>query len=101
MKSRIAIVGLAVMTVNFGLSVAHAGALRATGKQVGKTSAAVAAKTGDAAGAAAGGVAVAGKAAGGALKDGAPTVGKGVVAAPSAVVHGTSRAGKAIWKAVW
>jgi hypothetical protein len=101
MKSKIASVGLAVAAFAFGTSVAHAGALRATGKQIGKTSAVVAAKTADAAGAAAGGVANAGKATGGAIKDGAPSAGKGIAAAPGVTARGTARASKAVWKAVW
>ena len=101
MKSRPLIIGLSGLALTFGLGVAHAGAIRATGRHIGKTSAVVAGTTANAAGAAAAGVATAGKATGGALKDGGPKAGKAIVSAPGAAAHGTARAGKAIWKAVW
>ena len=101
MKSRIIVLGLGGMVFALGLSAAHAGAIRTTGKQIGKTSVVVAGTTASAAGIAAGGVATAGKATGGALKDGAPKAGKAVVAAPGVAARGTTRASKAIWKAVW
>jgi hypothetical protein len=101
MKSRLLTIGLGAMAFSFGLSVVYAGAIRSTGKEVGKTSEAVARTTASAAGVAAGGVATAGKATGGALKDGAPAVRRGVVAAPGTTVRGTAHAGRAIWKAVW
>lgn len=101
MNSRLLTIGLGAMALAFGSSVVYAGALRSTGKEVGKTSEAVARTTADAAGVAAGGVATAGKATGSALKDGAPAVRKGVVAAPGTAVRGTAHAGRAIWKAVW
>ena len=97
MKSRFVMFGLTGMVLTFGLSVAQAGAIRATGKQIGKTSKVVAGATANAAD----GVASAGKATGSAIKGGAPTAGKVVVAAPGAAARGTSRAGKAIVKAVW
>lgn len=101
MKSRLLTIGLGAMAFSFGLSVVYAGALRSTGKEVGRTSEVVARTTAGAAGVAAGGVATAGKATGDAIKDGAPSVGKGIVASPGVAVRGTARAGRAIWKAVW
>jgi hypothetical protein len=80
---------------------AHAGAIRYTGKQIGKGTVAVAQTTSDAAQAAGGGAATVGKATGGALKTGAVAVGKGAKATPGLVARGSSVVAKGLAKAVW
>jgi hypothetical protein len=80
---------------------AQAGAIRYTGKQIGKGTIAVAQTTSDAAQAAGGSVATAGKATGGALKTGTVAVGKGAKATPRLVARGTSTVAKGLAKALW
>lgn len=101
MRIRHLAIGVMGATLTLGVTTAHGGAIRTTGKHIGKASVAIAGTTAGAIGVAAGGVATAGKATGGAIKDDAPSVGKDVAAAPGDVVRGTEHVGKAIWKVVW
>jgi hypothetical protein len=101
MNSKVFVIVLSAFVLSWGASLAQAGVIRSTSKAIGKGSAAVADTTADAAGAAVGGVQTAGKATGSALKTGTVAVGKGIVAAPSHVAHGTAAAAKKTWKAIW
>jgi hypothetical protein len=101
MKSKLLAVALSGLFLTWGAGLAQAGVIRATGKQIGKGSAAVAKATPDATGAVAGGVATAGKTTGGVVKTGATSVSKGAARTPGLAARGTAGAGKALWKAVW
>ncbi|MGE5327530.1 MAG: hypothetical protein ACM3NO_10865 [Deltaproteobacteria bacterium] len=98
-------VGFAVATL---APPAQAGVIRYAGSKIADGSSAVVSAAASGGSTVAGGVATAGKSTGNvavkgadATADGAVAVGKGVVATPRVVAHGTKAAGKAIWKAVW
>jgi hypothetical protein len=91
----------AVIALAWPVQFAQAGAIRYAGKQLHKGSIAAVQMTSDAAGTAAGGVEDASKTAGAVVKDGAVTLGKGLVSAPGAAVRGTKAAASKAWNAVW
>jgi hypothetical protein len=90
MNSKVIVIVLSAVVLSWGASLAQAGVIRSTGKAVGKGSTATAS-----------GVQTAGKATGSAVKTGTVDAGKGIVAAPGHVVHGTGGAVKKTWKAIW
>ena len=90
MNSKVFVIVLSAFVLSWGASLAQAGVIRSTGKAIGKGSTATAS-----------GVQTAGKATGSAVKTGTVAAGKGVVAAPGHVVHGTAAAARKTWKAIW
>ncbi len=101
MKLRIFTTLMAAVACLWVAQDARAGAIRYTGKQIGKGTVAVVQTTSDAAQAAGGSVASTGKATGGVLKAGAVAVGNGAKAAPDVVAHGASTIAKGLAKALW
>ncbi len=93
MSIKMMIICLSAFILSWGASLAQAGVIRSTGKEIGKGAAAVAGTTADAAQATAGGVKSAGTTTGGAVKRGVTAVGQGAAATP--------RLAKKAWKAIW
>jgi len=101
MRLRFVSVLATIIGLAWSVQCARAGAIRTAGEEIGKGSVAMAQTTADAAGTAAGDVEDAGRTTGAVLKDGAATLGKGLVSAPSAAVHATKAAAGKVWNAVW
>jgi len=101
MRLRIVVILLSTLALSWVAQDAQAGAIRYTGKKIGKGSVIVAHTTADAAQTTVGGAATVGKATGGVIKTGAIAVGKGAAAAPGMAVRGTKAVAKGIAKAIW
>lgn len=101
MRLKILAMIFGALVLSWAAQDAQAGAIRYTGKQIGKGTVAVAQTTADAAQAAGSGVASAGKATGGVVKTGAVGIGKGAKATPGLAVRGTKAVAKGLAKAIW